>query len=268
MKEKLIPILSIAIGFIAFVLTLQYWKGKREEIEKERMALLKAMETLPVVVAYRDIPQGAKIAQNDLTEKTIPKPRIPKDAVYRADALKILGKKSLFQINKDEPISWSSIEGGSPDAYGLAPMITHRMRAVSLPVSGSAAVSSMVRPNDRIDVLGTFSFPFDAASNGAPALQALWDAYLGAGNTFIDATTEVGFFTLEMTGAYAAAPWSPMTIDTTNLGGPDAPYSGSPDEIAPGTAETGLMLNRKVANLGNQPNFQYWRLFATAKLVG
>jgi len=116
--------------------------------------------------------------------------------------------------------------------------------------------------------LGTFSFPFDAASNGAPALQALWDAYLGAGNTFIDATTEVGFFTLEMTGAYAAAPWSPMTIDTTNLGGPDAPYSGSPDEIAPGTAETGLMLNRKVANLGNQPNFQNWRLFATAKLVG
>jgi pilus assembly protein CpaB len=33
------------------------------------------------------------------------------------------------------------------------------MRALSISVSGAASVSGMVQPNDRVDVLGTFSFP-------------------------------------------------------------------------------------------------------------
>lgn len=159
MKEKLIPLFSIAIGFVAFVLTLQYWRAKGEEIAREREAIRKATEEVSVVVAGREIPQGAKISSNDLRRDTIARPRVPRDAVQIPDAAKIIGKKTLFQISRGDPIAWSSIEGGSPDVAGLAPMITTRMRAISIPVSGPAAVSSMIRPSDRVDVLGTFSFP-------------------------------------------------------------------------------------------------------------
>jgi pilus assembly protein CpaB len=42
---------------------------------------------------------------------------------------------------------------------GLSSQITPGLRAVSLPIGGAQAVSGMVRPSDRIDVLGTFAFP-------------------------------------------------------------------------------------------------------------
>ncbi|MDI6774936.1 MAG: Flp pilus assembly protein CpaB [Verrucomicrobiota bacterium] len=158
MKEKLIPLFSIVIGFIAFVLTLQYWRTKREEIEKAREAFRKETLEVSAVVAGRDIPQGAKISPNDLGKSSIARTRLPRDFVEIHDAAKILGKKTLFQISNGEPIAWSRIEGGGPDVQALANMITMRMRAISIPVSGPAAVSGMIRPGDRVDVLGTFNF--------------------------------------------------------------------------------------------------------------
>jgi Flp pilus assembly protein CpaB len=40
---------------------------------------------------------------------------------------------------------------------GLAHLVQSGMRAISLSVGGSSAVSGMVQPNDRVDVLGTFT---------------------------------------------------------------------------------------------------------------
>src|SRR3989339_2090145 len=55
---------------------------------------------------------------------------------------------------------WGNIEGSDRAAEtSLASIISKNMRAISLPISGAATVSSMVQPNDRVDVLGTFSFP-------------------------------------------------------------------------------------------------------------
>ena len=42
---------------------------------------------------------------------------------------------------------------------GLTDDIKPKQRAISISVSGAAAVSGMVKPTDHVDVLGTFSFP-------------------------------------------------------------------------------------------------------------
>ena len=75
----------------------------------------------------------------------------------------ILGKKTQFEIKAKEPVLWSYIEGGNPSERGVAEMVKSGMRAISLAISGAPAVSGMVQPNDRIDVLGTFSFPSKSA---------------------------------------------------------------------------------------------------------
>ena len=38
-------------------------------------------------------------------------------------------------------------------------MIKNQLRAISLNISGASGVSGMVRPSDRVDILGTFAFP-------------------------------------------------------------------------------------------------------------
>ena len=44
------------------------------------------------------------------------------------------------------------------------------MRAVSINASGAAAVSGMVKPNDHVDVIGTFSFP-KTGEDGKPVMD-------------------------------------------------------------------------------------------------
>jgi pilus assembly protein CpaB len=83
---------------------------------------------------------------------------VPETAVTKKDGKRLLGKKTLYKLKANDPVLWTDIEGGDVRS-GLAGIVGRKMRAISLSVSGAAAVSSMIRPTDRVDVLGTFSFP-------------------------------------------------------------------------------------------------------------
>lgn len=160
MKEKIIPVISVVIGILAFVTTSQYISRQKDLLEKERMELLESARKTYVVVATHDIPSGARIKQTDLARTSILAKYVTDDMVLPEDAETILGKKTVQTIIAEKPISWYFIEGGRSSAGGLADTITPGMRAISLPISGSATVSGMVRPNDRVDVIGTFSMPY------------------------------------------------------------------------------------------------------------
>ncbi len=159
MKEKIVPIASVGVGLVAFVLTLQYWKIRDRELEAEWKKLSAAQQTVSIMVARRNIPRGTALVSDDLTVASKYPSEIISDAMDPYDAYLALGKKTLRGLTQGDQLTWSNIEGGQTGALGLAPVIKHGMRAISISVGGAAAVSGMVRPNDRIDVLGTFSFP-------------------------------------------------------------------------------------------------------------
>ena len=60
-----------------------------------------------------------------------------------------------------EVLFWYDIEGGDPSVRGLSADVKRQMRAISINVNGSASVSGMIKPNDHVDVIGTFNFPDD-----------------------------------------------------------------------------------------------------------
>ncbi|OVE75383.1 Flp pilus assembly protein CpaB [bacterium E08(2017)] len=159
MKEKLIPIVSIVVGLVAFFLTMKYTRDKEMEFRKLKQDFQKRHEQINVMVANYDIPGGTVLRQKDLRVQKVFKGDVGDRAVEHRDGPKILGRKILFQIKEGEPVFWRDIEGGSPIGGGLASVIKQNMRAVSLSIGGAQAVSSMVRPNDTVDILGTFSFP-------------------------------------------------------------------------------------------------------------
>jgi len=160
MKEKIIPVVSVLIGIIAFVTTSQYISTQKEMLEKQRQELLESARKTRVVVASHDIPSGTRIKASDIGSLPVPASYITDDIVMPEDAAAILGKKTTQPIVAEKPISWYFIEGGRSAMDGLADTITPGMRAISLPISGAATVSGMVRPNDRVDVIGTFSMPY------------------------------------------------------------------------------------------------------------
>jgi pilus assembly protein CpaB len=159
MKEKITLAVSLLMGFAALFLTTRYIRQKENELNKRMEEIYAGARKVQVVVAAGTIPAGTVLTQKDLALDSVFESAAGSHAVLRDDANTVLGKKTVFPLRRGEVVSWSFIEGGAPAVGGLSSQITPGLRAVSLPIGGAQAVSGMVRPSDRIDVLGTFAFP-------------------------------------------------------------------------------------------------------------
>jgi pilus assembly protein CpaB len=159
MNQKVIPIVSIAAGIMAFFLTLKYLRDKEAEVQRTKDELYRSHRTVSVVAALVDIPGGTTLKTSDLDLIPMVEATAPEQVIRKEDGRQLLGKKTIFQIRAGRAILWSDLEGGEPLGRGLSSMVTREQRAVSIAVSGAAAVSGMVEPNDHVDVLGTFAFP-------------------------------------------------------------------------------------------------------------
>ncbi|MBM4148721.1 MAG: Flp pilus assembly protein CpaB [Lentisphaerae bacterium] len=160
MKQKIVPIVAIVVGVLAFLLTFQYLRGKHNEYEQMRRDFYKNARQIDVIVANEDIPEGTILARKDLRKKTVyeMETSVRGHVVTADDADMLIGRRTLFRVAKGEAMFWSDIEGGA-SAATLAVLVRPGLRAVSLAVGGASAVSSLVQPNDRVDILGSFFFP-------------------------------------------------------------------------------------------------------------
>lgn len=162
MKQHIILIIAVVIGLLAAFLTRQFLASKNQEVSEEIQKIKGRYVEIEVVAVNKQLPGGSIIKREDLGKRTVFENQIRHDAVRAADWEDLVGRKTVHSLNRNEPVYWTDIEGGAPVATGLAQSIKPGCRAMSISVSGASAVSGMVRPNDRIDVIGTFSFPSSA----------------------------------------------------------------------------------------------------------
>lgn len=159
MKQKIILVVSVLFGLVAFWLTTSFLQSQKAELERQKRELFPAHEQLKVVAAAKDLPTGTTLRMEDIGEKTVSKRDFGDKAVQVKDFRMILGKKLKFPLKAREPIEWNYVDVPYIPGSGLAGMIKVGLRAVSITVGGSAAVSGLIQPNDRVDIVGTFSFP-------------------------------------------------------------------------------------------------------------
>ena len=153
MKQKFVLIFSALCGLIAFFLTNRY-------LEMERAKLYAGAVKIDVIAAARDLPAGTKIdPSKDLGKLSVFKSAVGENVCVPEDVATVEGKSLLFPLRANEPLMWAYVDMPDRGRAGLANMVKPGLRAVSLPVSGASAVSGLVQPNDRVDILGTFSYP-------------------------------------------------------------------------------------------------------------
>jgi len=157
MKQKIILLVSIAAGLAAFWLTGNYLRHERERI-------LGGAKRIFVVVAERELPAGTVLKNSDLAKALVFQSNVGARAVLPESVREIIDKKLLYNINRGDPILWSDVDVPFKGEAGLAEMINPSMRAVSISVDAVSSVSAMIKPNDHVDILGTFSFPSAAAA--------------------------------------------------------------------------------------------------------
>lgn len=158
MKKKIVLIASLSAGVLAAVLTRVYIMARDAEMLAYKQALKARYGEVKVVVFSRDVPSGTVLTTDDLGYLKVPAAGMRGQAVPEEEWQSVIGRKLLVGHSEKDVLFWSDVEGGDPSVRGLSGDVKRQMRAVSINCSGAAAVSSMVRPNDHVDVIGTFDF--------------------------------------------------------------------------------------------------------------
>ena len=152
MKQRIVLIASVLIGLLAFWLT-------GDHLQRERARLYAGAAKVEILAASRDLPAGTVIKVQDIGKKSVYKTAVGENVFRPVDVNTVLDKKVLFSLKAGEPLWWSHVQLPDRARGGLAPTVRPGLRAISISVGGAAAVSGLVQPNDRVDIIGTFTFP-------------------------------------------------------------------------------------------------------------
>ena len=159
MKRKIVLAASLAAGFLAAVCTRLYVASKESELSRRSAELMARYRSIRALAFKKDVHAGTVLSLAELGVTTVPMAGLRGQAVEETSLRDVLDRKLLVPRAEGEVLFWSDVEGGNPSARGLSADVSRQMRAMSINVSGAAAVSGMVMPNDHVDVIGTFDFP-------------------------------------------------------------------------------------------------------------
>ena len=214
MKQKIVLIVSIAAAFLAAVLTRAYLASKDAEVQQLKAAFLKAHKTLDVLCFAREVPSGTILAKSDLGIKTVPASGLRGQALTEENVIEVVGRKVLNGHKTGELLFWADVEGGNPMVGGLAADIRKKMRAVSVNCSGASAVSGMVKPNDHVDVIASFSFP-KLAADGRTMIQELVTCTILQNVLVLATGKETAKSAIARSDAFGAGSYATVTLEVT-----------------------------------------------------
>lgn len=119
-----------------------------------------------VLVAARNLPQGAALAPSDLKVVLFPTDALSASMIRGGAAqTELVGAVTRRAFAQGEPITLGSVL--QPDGRGfLAAVLEPGYRAVAMPIDMETAVGGYIQPNDRVDVILTYT---TEARGNAPA---------------------------------------------------------------------------------------------------
>lgn len=147
-------ILGLLAGLIAY-----------SAIKAREAAVRKGWETKQILCAKTDITEGTEleeemigiceIPEKFVTESFIVIPEGDDDAA--AAGVMPYGQKVLVPLKTGDPVLYSHFE--SQRNFTLSESIPLKARAISIELPEKSSVNQWVRPNDHVDVIGTFRDP-------------------------------------------------------------------------------------------------------------
>jgi len=127
-------------------------------VQKEKASVRRGWVLKPVVVASRNIPEGTTLDLDMIEQKMIPEQFVTGSVVKPDSTNYVVGQKVIVQLQKNDPLLWSNFES-TKGFEKLSTVVLRRFRAINIPVTENQSVGGWVRPNDHVDVLGTFRNP-------------------------------------------------------------------------------------------------------------
>lgn len=107
---------------------------------------------VPVLMALRTVEPGSILKEADIGERMIPLAYVESRAIRAGDKSRIVNLRAASPLQAQQLLMWTDIVVQNSDRT-LSSVIQPGMRAVAIHAEGRA--QALVRPGDRVDVLGT-----------------------------------------------------------------------------------------------------------------
>ena len=151
LKGKMPLIIAVALALIAVVVA---WRA----IRMRELEVTRGWQLQDVIVAASDIQPGAFLSNDSVMVDKMPRKFIYESVLVPADMEVALGREVIVPIKRGEPIHWYQLQG-IRSLERLSKAVRRGGRAISMDVNERSSVGQWVRPNDHVDVLGTFRDP-------------------------------------------------------------------------------------------------------------
>ncbi|MCC6333512.1 MAG: Flp pilus assembly protein CpaB [Myxococcales bacterium] len=142
---------AVALGIIAAGLS---WSA----IKKREADVRKGWNLVPVAVASVDLSEGTVVTMEMVSQRSVPEQFVTSSVVQPDSASYIVNQKVMMPVAAGDPLLWSQFET-TRASERLSRKVQRRTRALAVEVKGTTSVGGWVRPNDHVDVIGTFKDP-------------------------------------------------------------------------------------------------------------
>jgi pilus assembly protein CpaB len=151
LKGKTPLFIALALGLLAGIIA---WSA----IKKKEADVRRGWNLVPVVVASQDIPEGSTITYEMIRQRNVPEQFVTASVVRPDSAAYVVGQKVVVPLQEGDPILWSQFET-TKAAERLSSKVQKKLRAITLDARPTSSVGGWIRPNDHVDVIGTFRDP-------------------------------------------------------------------------------------------------------------
>ncbi len=139
-------------------------------VQAEFRRVRKGFTPVPVVVAAIDITEGTVLTMDMISSRGVPEQFVTASVIRPDNASFIIGQRVTVPLQAGDPLLWSQFET-TRAGERLATRVQQRTRAITIEAKGTSAVGGWVRPNDHVDVIGTFKHPDTGDQNSLTLLQ-------------------------------------------------------------------------------------------------
>lgn len=146
-------IIAIICGVLAATLGWLYLKAKESQYRAAYQPARQVM--LSVIVPKVDIGKAQLLTPENVAVMDVPREYLPSNAVMAEHWTRLENRMTIQPLQQGRPISWDSIEQDGVSRFSENVELGKRVKTVT--VSKINSFDGMLRPGDRIDLLGTFS---------------------------------------------------------------------------------------------------------------
>jgi pilus assembly protein CpaB len=151
LKGKTPLVVALVLGLLAGIVA---WSA----IKKKEADVRRGWNLVPVVVAAQDVPEGTVITFDMISQRSVPEQFVTSSVVKPDSANYVVNQKVLVPLQQGDPLLWSQFET-TKAAERLSTKVQKKGRAITIEAKATTAVGGWIRPNDHVDVIGTFRDP-------------------------------------------------------------------------------------------------------------